>query len=109
MNRPLSAVCESVRKALQPVGEVLSPIQHEHENTIVDHYKGMQIHVHARRFNANCWSCSIRICDAPHRALQTLHATLRATDAGVSLETALGTAFAEAMSLCDLLLERKRL
>lgn len=108
VNRSFHAVCESVRKALQPVGGVLGLIRDEPENTIVDDYKGMQIHVQAQRFGANAWSCSIRICNAPHRALQNLHATVRTTEAGVSLQTALGSAFTEAMSLCDLLVERKR-
>ncbi|MBC7513444.1 MAG: hypothetical protein H7234_03290 [Herminiimonas sp.] len=108
MNRSLSVVCESVRRALQPAGSVFSLTRLEQENTIVDQYKGMQIHVQAQRVDANGWSCSIRICNAPHRALQSLHATVRATEAGVSLQAALGHAFTEAMSLCDLLLERKR-
>ena len=108
MNPALHAVCETVRQALQPVGEALSLIRPEPESTIVDQYKGMQIRIQARRIGVNAWSCSIRICNAPHRAFQSLQATVRATDAGVSLQAALGAAFTEAMSLCDLLLERTR-
>ncbi len=108
MNRSLHAVCDSVKKAWQPVGQAFGMVSHQREDTIVDHYKGMQIHIRARRFGANAWTCSIVICDAPHRALQSLRATVRATEEGVSLQSALGSAFTEAMSLCDLLLERKR-
>ena len=108
MNSTLHAVCDKVRKAFEPVGEALSLIRYEPETMIVDQYKGMQIRIQARRFGANAWSCTIRICNAPHRALQSLQATVKATEAGVSLQSALGSAFTEAMSLCDLLLERKR-
>ena len=108
MNSELDAVRDKLKKAFQPVMEVFSLIRPEPETMIVDQYKGMQIRIQARRFGVNAWSCTIRICNAPHRALQSLQATVKATEAGVSLQAALGSAFTEAMSLCDLLLERKR-
>ncbi len=85
---------------------------HERDDTIVDQYKGMQIRVRARRFGQDAWTCTIRICGAPHRALQSVGATLRTTDAGTdarsSKQAALAFGFLEAMTLCDLILERKK-
>lgn len=109
MNRSLNAVCDSLIKARERLGDVLSLVRHEREDTILDYYKGMEIYVRASRFGANAWTCSIRIGNPPHRTLQNLAATVRATEDGVSLQAALGLAFTEAMSLCDLLIERKRL
>lgn len=108
MNRSLHAVCDSVRKAWQPVGDALHLARLVRRDTIVDHYKGMRIHIRARRFGNDAWTCSIRIGNAPHRALRSLRATVRSTEAGISLNAALAFAFTEAMSLCDLLLERGR-
>jgi hypothetical protein len=81
-------------------------MQHR-DDTIVDQYKGMEIRVRARRFGQDAWTCTIRICGAPHRALQSVGATLRA-DAGTSRQAALAFGFLEAMTLCDLILERKK-
>lgn len=80
----------------------------ETDDTIVDQYKGMEIRVRARRFGSNAWTCSIRICNAPQRVLHSIGATMQATDEGVSRQSALAMAFIEAMTLCDLLLERRR-
>jgi hypothetical protein len=77
----------------------------EHEGMIADHYKGMAIRVRARRFGQDAWTCTIRIWSAPHRALRTVGATLRASDHGVSRQVALMSGFIEAMRLCDLLLD----
>ena len=77
------------------------------DDVIVDRYKGMEIRVRARRFGQDAWTCTIRICGAPHRALQSVGATLRATDAGTTRQAALAFGFLEAMTLCDLILERK--
>ena len=77
-------------------------------DTIVDQYKGMEIRIRARRFGLHAWRCNIRICGAKHQALQSLAATLRESDDGVSKQAAMLGAFLEAMSLCDLLLEKRR-
>ena len=79
------------------------------EDAIVEHYKGMEIRVRARRFGHNAWTCTIRIYNAPQRALQMVGATLRVTEDGISRQSALTGAFLEAMSLCDLMLERMKL
>ncbi len=75
--------------------------------TIVDQYKGMEIRVRARHLGRGAWTCTIHICNAPHRALKTIGATLKVTDNGASRQAALANGFTEAMSLCDLILEKK--
>ncbi len=75
--------------------------------SIVDHYKGMEIRVRIRRFGLHAWRCSVRIGDARDQVLDSLAATLHATEEGVSKHTALTNAFIEAMALCDLLLEKR--
>lgn len=89
------------------LGKLWKSLRIDHQHTIVDQYKGMEIHIYARRFGHGAWKCSIRIYNAPHRALQTVAATLRITDNGVTRQSAMTLAFMEAMSLCDLILENK--
>ncbi len=95
------------RVACQPFKDAWNIMTAEQEGTIIDQYKGMEIRVRARRLGRGAWTCTIRICNAPHRALKTIGATLKVTDDGVSQQTALADGFTEAMSLCDLLLEKK--
>lgn len=89
-------------------GEPARDALRHRDDTIVDRYKGMEIRVRARRFGHDAWTCTIRICGAPHRVLQSVGATLRTTDAGITRQAALALAFLEAMTLCDLILERKK-
>lgn len=107
MNDILKIIRNSVHKACEPLGDAWNLVTGEHDQTIVDHYKGMEIRVQARRFGLRAWRCSIRIGNAPHQALQSVVATLQATDDGVSRQTALLGGFMEAMALCDLLLEKR--
>ncbi len=78
------------------------------DDTLVDRYKGMEIRVRARRFGIDAWTCTIRICGAPQRALQSVGATLRTAEVGSTRQAALAFGFVEAMTLCDLILERKK-
>ena len=104
----IQRVFDLFRKARQLVLETREKMTADPENTIVDHYKGMKIRIHVRRFQDDAWRCTIRIYNAPHRVLQTVSATLRATDHGVSRQSAMAHAFLEALSLCDLILDKKK-
>ena len=103
----LQIVCAACKKAFVPVGAALGFMMADPSGAILDHYKGMEIRVRVRRFGMHAWRCTIRIGDARHQALQSLDATLRATEEGVSRQAALAGAFIEAMALCDLLLEKR--
>lgn len=80
----------------------------EHADTLIDHYKGMEIRVRARRLGQHAWRCRIRIRQQDGLALDSVGATVRSTEAGVTQQSALLGAFMEAMALCDLLLEKSR-
>lgn len=105
MNDILQTIRDSVQRACEQLGDAWNILTGEQDETIVDHYKGMEIRVQARRFGLRAWRCSIRIGNAPHAALQSVVATLKATDEGVSRKAALLGGFVEAMALCDLLVE----
>ena len=108
MNDVLQTVCNSVKKACEPLGEAWYIMTADQPDSIVDYYKGVEIRIRARRFGQHAWRCSIRIGNARHQTLQSIVATLRSTDEGVSKQAALTGAFMEAMTLCDLLLDKCR-
>lgn len=109
MNKVLCIVDDALKKTYTVLSAAWSTLTSDQLETIVDQYKGMEIRIRARRFGLHAWRCSIRIGNAPHQALQSIVATLYATDDGISRQVALTGAFIEAMALCDLLLERRAL
>lgn len=94
-----------LRRAWRHMRQGWQTMHARHTTTLVDHYKGMEIHIHTHRFGQGAWRCSIHIFNAPHRVLRTVAATLRIHDHGITQQSALTFAFMEAMHLCDLLLE----
>lgn len=108
MHDIFQTIRDSVHKACEPLGDAWNIVTGEQDETIVDQYKGMEIRVQAQRFGVRAWRCSIRIGTAPHQALQSVVATLQATEDGVTRQAALLGGFVEALALCDLLVEKRR-